>query len=239
MDFNAWWFLAHTAVALSAVLIAFRLGKTWLMSYIAVAIVLMNVFVMKQATFFGLDATLGNVMYASIFLATDLLSEHYGKEDAFKAVRIGFAAAVLGMVMSQFALRYNPNGLDFAQDAFETLFTTTPRIVAASLVSYLIVQHLDIAIFHKLKGFTQGRFLWLRNNCSTLVAQLIDSFLFNYLAFYGVFEGVFEIAVLTFIVKAGVALLDTPILYLSKSNWFQPDALKPNWWHKLLGKMGL
>ena len=76
--FNETWFLIHAFVALSIVLVCFRLGKSWLMSYIAVSIVLMNIFVMKQVNVFGLEATLGNIMYASLFFATDLLSEHYG-----------------------------------------------------------------------------------------------------------------------------------------------------------------
>lgn len=225
MEFNTWWFLLHTLFALVAVLFAFRMGKAWLMAYIAMAIVLMNIFVVKQATFFGMDATLGNVMFASIFLATDLISEHYGKKEARQAVWMGFFAALIGLVMTQFALRYEPNSFDFAQDSFDTLFTLTPRIVLASLASYLLVQHLDITIFHKLKEKFKGKHLWLRNNISTLTAQLIDSFLFTYLAFYGVFEGLLEISLFIFIVKATIALLDTPILYLSKSKWFQPEAV--------------
>ena len=221
IDFNNLWLLVHAMLALSTVLFCFKLGKTWLMSYVAIAIILMNIFVVKQATIFGLDATLGNVMYASIFLATDLLSEHYGKKDAFKAVRIGFFAAVLGAIMTQFALYYDPNGFDFAQGSFETLFTLTPRIVLASLFSYVIVQHLDIAIFHKLKKKTKNKHLWLRNNLSTLAAQFVDSFLFTYMAFYGVFEGLFEIAIFTFIIKGSIALFDTPILYLSKLDFFK------------------
>lgn len=226
MEFNSWWFILQTLVALSAVLFAFRAGKAYLMAYIAVAIVLMNIFVVKQASLFGLDATLGNVMYASLFLATDLLSEHYGKKEALKAVWLGFTAAIFAMLMTQFALVYEPNSFDFAHGSFETLFSLTPRIVLASLASYLVVQHIDIHIFHALKKKTEGRLLWLRNNVSTLVAQLFDSFLFNFIAFYGVFEGLFEIALFTFAVKAIIALLDTPILYISHHQWFKPEGVQ-------------
>lgn len=216
MNTNEWLFIAQALICLPLVLLCFRMGKEWLITYIAVSIVLMNIFVLKQVSIFGLDATLGNIMYASIFLATDLLAEHYGKKEAFKAVRVGFFFAIVAMLMSQFALHYSPNDFDFAHSAFETLFTLTPRIVLASLGTYLITQHLDIWIFHRIKEKTGESYLWLRNNVSTIVSQLIDSFLFTYLAFYGVFEGLLEIALFTFIIKMGIALLDTPFMYLAK-----------------------
>ena len=196
------------------------------MAYIAVSIVLMNIFVMKQVDVFGLEATLGNVLYASIFFATDLLSEHYGKEKAFKAVRVGFFFAVFAMVMAQFALRYGPSEFDFAQESFSTLFTLTPRIVLASLFTYLITQNLDIWLYHAIKKRTGEKYLWLRNNASTLISQFIDSFAFTYLAFYGVFDVLHEIALFTFIIKMVIAVLDTPFLYLSKLSALEPENVR-------------
>jgi queuosine precursor transporter len=226
LSFNEPWFLLHALVALSVVLFCFRLGKGWLMSYIAVSIVLMNIFVMKQVNVFGLEATLGNVMYSSIFFATDLLSEHYGRAKAYKAVRLGFFAAVFAMVMIQFSLYYEASEFDFAQGSFETLFTLSPRIVFASLFTFMVTQNLDIWIYHKIKHWTGEKYLWLRNNVSTIISQLIDSFLFTYLAFYGHFEVLHEIALFTFIIKMIIAFLDTPFLYLSKIKPLEPETVR-------------
>ena len=192
------------------------------MSYIAVSIVLMNIFVMKQVNVFGLEATLGNIMYASLFFATDLLSEHYGHKKAQKAVRLGFFAAIFAGLMVQFSVHYAPSEFDFAQESFFTLFTLTPRIVVASLFTYLVSTNLDIWIYHLIKHRTGEKMLWLRNNVSTVISQLVDSFLFTYLAFYGHFQVLHEVALFTFIIKMIVAFMDTPFLYLSKMAMFEP-----------------
>ncbi|HLB57880.1 MAG TPA: queuosine precursor transporter [Gammaproteobacteria bacterium] len=225
-DFNEFWFLIQALVALSVVLICFRFGKSWLMAYVAVSVVMMNIFVMKQVNLFGLEATLGNVLYATIFFTSDLLSEHYGRREAYKAIRIGFFVALFSMVMSQFAMRYIPSEHDFAQGSFETLFTLAPRIVLASLFTYLITQHLDIWIYHQIKKRTGESYLWLRNNVSNLVSQFLDSFLFTYIAFYGHFQALPEIALFTFFIKMIVAILDTPFIYLSKLSMFEPENVR-------------
>ncbi|MBU1019170.1 MAG: queuosine precursor transporter [Patescibacteria group bacterium] len=211
-------FILQSLVLLSFALFAFRMGRAWLIGFLAVNVVLMNIFVLKQMTLFGLAATGGNVLYASVFLCTDLLCEHYGKKEALKAVRIGFFVSVVFVVMSQFILNFAPNDWDFAQGAFETIFTLSPRIVAASMATYLVAQHLDVYIFDKIKRATRGRMLWLRNNASTMVSQFVDSAMFTMLAFYGVpgFEAIFQIIIFTWIIKIIVAVLDTPFMYLSK-----------------------
>jgi uncharacterized integral membrane protein (TIGR00697 family) len=234
-DFNEYWFLLQALITLPVVLLCFRLGRPWVMAYIAVSIVLMNIFAMKQVNIFGLEATLGNIMYASIFLATDLLSEHYGRKEAFKAVRVGFFFAIFAGLMVQFALHYVPSEYDFAQESFATLFSLTPRIVAASLLTYLLSQNLDIWLFHAIKKRTGEKWLWLRNNASTLVAQFIDSWVFTYLAFYGVFEQLPQIALFTFFIKMAIALLDTPFLYLSKLPMFEPESVRAR--NTRLGRM--
>lgn len=239
-DFNEWWFLFQALVALSFVLFCFRLGKSWVISYVAMAVILLNLEVMKQVNLFGLEATLGNIIYASIFFATDLLSEHYGRKEAFKAVRVGFIAGVFGMIMLQFALKYTPSEFDFAQESFVTLYTLAPRIVAASLFSYLLTQNLDVWIYHAIKKKTGEKYLWLRNNVSTIISQFIDSFVFTYLAFYGHFQVLYEIAFFTFLIKMVVALLDTPFIYLSRVKFFEPENVRRRehtWSGRLISKI--
>lgn len=215
-------FILQTLISLSFVLLAFRFGKVWLMGFIAASAVAMNIFVLKGMVLFGLAVTGGNVLYASTFLATDLLSEHYGKKQALKAVWIGFGASVFFLIMSQIMLQYTPAEYDFAQGSFETLFTLTPRIVAGSMIAYLVAQNLDVFLFNKIKSMTGGKMLWLRNNGSTWVSQLVDSVVFTVIAFAGVYP-LFELIVFTYIIKIIVAALDTPFIYLSHA--FKPREL--------------
>jgi queuosine precursor transporter len=213
---NEAYFILMSLVSLGFMLFAFRLGKTWVIGMIAVNAVLMNIFVIKGMYLFGLAATGGNVLYASIFLGTDLLSEHYGSKEARQAVMTGFLASLFFIVMSQFILKFTPADYDFAQGALKTILTLTPRIVAGSMIAYLISQNLDVWLFHRIKEKTHGKYLWLRNNGSTWVSQAIDSVVFTLIAFWGVFPDIWQIILFTYIIKIIVAAVDTPFLYLSK-----------------------
>ena len=221
-------FIIQTIVGLLFTLIAFRMGRHWLYGYVGVCIVLANIFVTKQITLFGLAATGGNVVYGAVFLATDLLAEHYGKKAAREAVYIGFFAAVFYTVMSQLMLFFSPSSDDWGAAAGMTsIFSAAPSIIIASLTAYLASQLHDIWAFHFIRQKTQGRFLWLRNNLSTWVSQLIDSILFSFLAFLILpqlisdstnalqFGTVVQIVISTYLLKILVAAIDTPFIYLS------------------------
>ena len=215
-------------------LYAFKRGPEWLMALIAAEIILMNIFAIKQMNLFGLAVTGGNVMYAAIFLSTDLLSEFHGKEWALKAVKVGFFAAIFATISFQFILRFSPNDFDFVQPHFLELFNFLPRIVIGSLISYWITQNLDVHLFHKIKNKTGEKHLWLRNNGSTAISQLIDSLIFTtiglliipglpdniYLNGVIPMEIFWEVVLFTYLIKLLAAIFDTPFIYLAKR--FQP-----------------
>lgn len=210
-------FLFQTLIVLALTLFAFRLGKQYLIGWVAASIVLANIFVTKQMKLFGLDATGGNIMYASIFLATDLLNEHYSKEDAKDAVKIGFLVSILYLITSQFLIRFVPSEYDTVQTGMQEIFAFAPRILIASMLAYLVSQFHDIWAYNYIWQKTGQKFLWLRNNGSTWISQLIDSVLFSLVAFLGKFpfEVVVQIILSTYILKVLVAFLDTPFMYLS------------------------
>ncbi|MFL3051147.1 MAG: queuosine precursor transporter [Candidatus Neomarinimicrobiota bacterium] len=225
-------FLFQTIIGLFFTLVAFKMGKSWLFTYIGVCIVLANIFVTKQITLFGLAATGGNVVYGSVFLATDLLNEHYGKQEAKKAVYIGFSMALFFTLMSQMILLFEASSDDWgASDSMINIFTSTPNIIIASLIAYLLSQLHDIWAFHTIREKTSGGLLWLRNNVSTWFSQAIDSIVFASLAFLIIpilfvnantlpVSTVLEIVLSTYLLKIIVAIIDTPFIYLSYS--FKP-----------------
>ena len=220
-------FIIQTIIGLAFTLVAFSMGRNWLYGYIAVCIVLANVFVTKQITLFGIPATGGNVLFGSTFLATDLLSEHFGKRETRQAILLGFGAALFYLIMSQFILKFSPSPDDWgAADGMATIFDFAPAIVLATLMAYLISQFHDIWAFHWIREKTGGRYLWLRNNGSTWVSQLIDSVVFSILAFLVLpilfpnaealpFDIVVGIIISTYFLKILVAAIDTPFIYLS------------------------
>ena len=219
-------FFLMILVVLSMTLLVFRMGRSWLYMYIGVCIVLANIFVTKQFTLFGINATGGNITYGAIFLVTDLLCEHYGKEAGRKAVMHGFFAAIFYLITSQFILLLKPSEYDAVHNSMRSIFSFAPRIVFASLIAYLISQLHDIWAYHYIRRLTNSRMLWLRNNGSTWVSQLIDSLTFSLIAFVGVFpfNVVLQIILSTYLLKIIVAAIDTPFLYLSYR--FLPDELK-------------
>ena len=194
-------------------------GKNGLFIWIAFGTVIANIQVTKAITLFGLDATLGNIMYGSIFLATDCLNEKYGKKDGFLAVIFGFVALVVSLIVMQLALLFVPSNSDISQGSLETIFGFLPRIAIGSLLAYLVSQIIDVLLFSKIKEkLPSNKWLWVRNNGSTLLSQLIDTSIFVPIAFLGIYEtNVFlGIFLSTYLIKAIVALCDTPFLYMMK-----------------------
>ncbi len=208
-------------VNFGAILLIYRLyGKTGLYIWIPIAAIVANIQVLKNVDLFGFTTTLGNIVYASSFLVTDILCENYGKEEAKRAVFAGFFALIVATALMNLALLFIPAQSDIAQGPLQAIFSLMPRIAGASLAAYLISQLHDVWAFHLWKKkFPATSMLWLRNTASTLVSQLIDTVVFTFAAFLGryPFPIVLEILWTTYIIKLIVALLDTPFVYVASS----------------------
>jgi hypothetical protein len=221
--------LAMLAVNFGFILIIYRLfGKTGLYAWVPISAIVANIQVVKLVALVGMTATLGNIVYASSFLVTDILSEIYGKNAAKKAVHIGLFSLVAMTVLMNMALYFVPAPDDFAQESLKNIFAFMPRVAVASLFAYFISQSHDVwAYDFWKKRFPSTKFLWLRNNASTMVSQLIDSSVFTLLAFWGVFPAtaLIEIFWTTYLLKWVVGAADTPFIYLAK-HWFTQNKIK-------------
>jgi uncharacterized integral membrane protein (TIGR00697 family) len=228
------WFQLHQnflwlftiGVDLSFAIILFRLfGRQGLYASIVISLLLANLQGPKLTEIFGMQTSMGVILYSSIYFATDLLSERYGKQEATRAVMIGFVVSVIIIVMISISLMYlpatDPETAGLAQSmhqATSTLFTFTPRFVLGSLLAYLISQRFDVWIFHKIKAKTQGRHLWLRNNASTMASQAIDTLIYGIVVWWGVvdFATAMQLALAKYLFKVIIALVDTPFIYLAR-----------------------
>jgi queuosine precursor transporter len=192
-------------------------GKSGLLVWIGMATVVANIQVLKQVEMFGITATLGNILYGTIFLATDILNEKYGREEAKKAVWLGFFTLFTTTILMQIALQYIPAESDFAQPALESLFSIVPQIAAGSLIAYIISQNCDVWLYNVIrKRLPNQKYLWIRNNGSTMISQLVDTLIFCSIAFYGTpFNTWLEILFTTYFIKFLVAGIDTPFMYLA------------------------
>lgn len=219
MSSNNLLWIGFMLLDLGLVILIYRLfGKTGLYVVIVASIITANIQVVKTVEIFGFVATLGNVLYGSIFFATDILNEVYGKKAARRGVWLGFIGMLLMTLWMQLGLKFIPHASDFAQGSLSTIFGLMPRIAAGSMVAYVVSQHHDIWAFLYWKKRTKGRLLWLRNNASTMVSQAIDSAIFCSIALWGLYDTNtwLQILVSTYVMKLIVAAVDTPFLYLAK-----------------------
>jgi hypothetical protein len=220
---NEFVFVLHLLVAGLLLLGAARLGRTWLTALVVTCTLLMNIAVMKQMRLFGLEVTGGNVLFATVFLASDVLNEHFGRRAARTAVLIGFSSGFAVVLLMQLVLWYQSGEHDNAQSHLEYFFQVSayPRIVIASMLSYLLAQLLDVRLYHAIHRRTGDRLLWLRSNASTWASQAFDTVFFTTVGLTG-FSSVIQswpewidAVIFAYLVKVGIAAVDTGFLYLT------------------------
>jgi len=225
------WLTALT-LDLGLTVLMYRLfGKQGLLASIVLAILLANLQGPKLTIILGMQTSLGVIFYSSIFFATDLLSEKYGKDEANRAVMIGFLVSVVIVLMLSVALLFKPStqpeSAVFSADihaAFESILNFTPRFVFGSLFAYLISQRFDVWCFHAIKKRTNGRYLWLRNNGSTMASQTIDTLLYSFVVWWGVvdLQTAMQLGLVKYVFKLGIAAFDTPFIYWARG-WQNPE----------------
>ncbi|MGL1931313.1 MAG: queuosine precursor transporter [Desulfotalea sp.] len=206
-------------VNFSLILIFYKFyGRMGLYLWVPISTIIANIQVLKLVELMGFEATLGNIVYASSFLATDILSENHNKKDARRAVGIGFLSLASMIVLMQLALAFEPSANDFASESLNTIFGWMPRIALASIVAYMVSQYHDIWSFGLIKEKTGGRYLWLRNSLSTMLSQAIDTVVFTLIAFWGQYEWPVLVSIFwtAYALKWIVAAADTPFLYIAR-----------------------
>ena len=194
------------------------LGKEGIIGWMGIASILANLLLLKNVDLLGISATLGNVLFASNFLATDILTENYGYKEAKKGVLFAIISVIAYLVISQVALLFSPNEFDIAQPLFETIFSFAPRISLASVGMFALSNFVDIRLYEYLKNKTHDKKMWLRNNLCTIICNGGENFLFYLIAFGGIMPmaEIVAIALSATIIEIIIAICDTPFLYLSK-----------------------
>lgn len=200
-------------------------GKAGLQVAIATAILLANLQGPKLTIIFGFQTSMGVIFYSSIFFATDVLSENYGRREASKAVMMGFVVSIIVLVMLSLGLLFQPSERvagDFPREvheAFDTILNFTPRFVFGSLLAYLISQSFDVWVFHWIKARTGDGKLWLRNNVSTMSSQVLDTVLYSLVVWWGTVDLKTALALggVKYAFKVAIAMIDTVFIYWARS----------------------
>ena len=175
-----------------------------------------NIIAVKLISIGGWVVPAGIIAYPLTFLFTDVIAELYGRRIASKVIWAGFGANLLMVILIFGGKLLPPATIWESQPAYESILGMVPRIVLASMIAYLISQHHDVFAFHFWRQKTKGRFLWLRNNASTMVSQALDTGLFIPIAFWGTVstEVLTNMLLTQYIIKLLIAAGDTPFCYL-------------------------
>lgn len=191
--------------------------KEGLYVWISIATITANILVCKSIDILGLTASLGNVMFASIFLATDILSEKYDVKDSRKAVILAIVSQIIFIMTTTLAISYIPSETDLSNDSMKTLFSINTRVSISSIVMFGASNMLDIYLFEKLKRKFLKQ-LWLRNNVSTIISNCLENYFFVFFAFVGIYDysTILSIATTTSILEIIIAICDTPFMYIAK-----------------------
>lgn len=175
------------------------------------------------------NLTAGVLIWPVVFITTDLINEYFGKTGVRRIsvltaalIAYSFLVIFIAMELSPAAFWIEANQTDSSGNtfnvdyAFRTIFGQGLRIIGGSLTAFLLAQLIDVFVFQRLRHVTGSKMLWLRATGSTLVSQLIDSFVVLYIAFYGIFPHaqLIAIGITNYIYKFAVAILLTPVIYL-------------------------
>lgn len=169
----------------------------------------------KVATLWGVTFGAGVLFFPISYIFGDILTEVYGYGRARRAVWSGFAAMGFASFMSWAVLSFPPAAGWPHQAAFETVFGSTPRIVAASLVAYFCGEFCNSYVLARMKLWTSGRLLWTRTIGSTIVGEGVDSLIFYPVAFWGLWETplVLQVMLSNYLLKVLWEAVNTPITY--------------------------
>src|SRR5690242_2193235 len=191
-----------------------------------------GVFGLKPANFtlFGQSGlaftlTCGVILWPLEFVITDIINDFYGP----KAVRrISITAVILisyAFLMYFIAIALPPasawlnssheQGVEDIQASFSAIFGQNMRIIIGSLVAFLVSQAVDVFVFQKIKKVTGNKKLWLRATGSTLVSQLVDSYIVLFIAFSGLFSWqlILAVGIMNYLYKFTLAIILTPVIY--------------------------
>jgi len=227
--------LIQLVICYAALLLMLRFfSYTGLYVFIAIAIIAGNIEVLKIVKFSVLTdpIALGTVFVSSAYLATDIITEYFGAAYARKGILLGFASAILMLTFMVLTLGFHPLTPHYGslfirtehiQQSLLYLFTPTFALLSASLFSYLLSQFFDVWVFQRIRAMTGKKTLWLRCIVSTALSALLDSIIFNVLAWQiltshpvGFHTLFFTYLLPTYLIRIFITTVGTPSIYLAK-----------------------
>jgi len=209
-------FFAHIVIITLFTIVALKISKETLIATVAIFCILANLFVLKQIKLFGLRPTASDAFSVGAILGLNLLQEYFGKKIAKKAIWTCFFALVLYAVVSHIHLLYIPSICDISASHYNFILKSMPRIAIASILVTLLILHIDRIFYGFLKKKFNNKYFLARNLLSLFIIQLIDTVLFTVAGLYGIVSNLWDIILVSFVVKVVTILVSVPIVSLCK-----------------------
>lgn len=221
-------------ICMSMIVIFARfLGKEGLYVYSVIAIITSNIQVLKAVNLYGFEypVPLGDMVFTSLFLVGDIITECWGKASAQKGIWLGFAASLMFSIIMLIVVGMQPLSIDSVADGFfvkshdamALLFTPSFSILAASLIAYFVSLWFDVGIFYVMKVALKDKYLWLRSFVSSSIGIVVDVLVFNLLAWVVFtvisipFDTVMNSYVMNMIkIRIILTIFSIPVFYLVK-----------------------
>ena len=214
------WIIAITSFSLFGAWYARKYNKPDALIGLYVAFVLIsNIIAYKIAEFdFGfikLYTPAAVLVFSVTFLLTDIVNEKFGRKETHKMIFIAFITQVAVALFVLMSIWLKPAPFWSGQEEYMKILGFAPRIMFASWCAFLISENTDAYIFSWFKNKTGGKYLWARNIFSSIPAMVIDSFIFIFLAFYGV-SAIAPLILGQVVLKWLVGVVDVPFMYLNR-----------------------
>lgn len=219
-------YILETLVVFGALtLISHFFGRIGVICWIPLVTVIANILTVKTFSLGVLDITGGTVLFASTFLATDVLTERCSKSDATLGVRLGFICNACLLAFTAIELKFIPNEFDISQDSLQVVLSTSFRITASSMIMYLIANLSDVYVYSYLRDRKNKQGMWARSMFATIVCNCAENFLFMFGAFLFIydFRTILLMATTTSIVEVVLGIVDIPFLYLA-TKYFKEES---------------
>lgn len=209
-------FFSQIIVLCIFLLMSLKIGKTCLFIFTSVQPLFCNLFVLKQITIFNMNVSAAEAYAVTGILGMNLLREYFGRKEAVKAIYFSFLNLFLFTVMTQFQLKFIPNGSDWGHDSYCNLFCSTPRIVLCSFISFFLSERLDLSIFSFLKEKVKVGSITFRYMTSTIISQMFDTVFITFFGFYGILDNLLDLMIFSYLIKIIVIFSSSIPAYISK-----------------------
>jgi queuosine precursor transporter len=210
-------FLAHVIIISAITVLALKRSKETLIATVAIFCVLANLFVLKQIDLFGFTPTASDAFSVGAILGLNLLQEYFGKNTAKNAMWTCFFVTIFYSIVSQIHIAYTPSVYDTSSVHFNFILKFMPRLAITSILVTLLVQVMDRILYEFLKNKFHDKYFAMRNFISLFIVQAIDTVLFTLFGLWGIVDNLWDIIIVSFVVKVATILISVPIISIFRA----------------------